>query len=163
MRTGGFMKNNKENKLNKIGKKELLETLIAQKQRIEELETELEKTNKKLESKKITIEESGSIAKAALELNKIFEVAQKSADDYIENVKDKCKKLEAKTKKECQKMTEEAEKLLNEVKIEKEKLAKKKENKTKKSTVKKTSKTKTINSKKEVKSTQKSLKEKSKE
>lgn len=144
------MKNNKENKLNKIGKKELLETLIAQKQRIEELETELEKTNKKLESKKITIEESGSIAKAALELNKIFEVAQKSADDYIENVKDKCKKLEAKTKKECQKMTEEAEKLLNEVKIEKEKLAK-------------TSKTKTINSKKEVKSTQKSLKEKSKE
>lgn len=134
------MKNNKENKLNKIGKKELLETLIAQQKRIEELETELEKTNKKLESKKITIEEAGSIAKAALELNKIFEVAQKSADDYLENVKDKCKKLETKTKKECQKMTEETEKLLNEVKLEKEMLDKTKEKKTKKkATSKKTS------------------------
>lgn len=143
MKTGGFMKNNKENKLNKIGKKELLETLIAQQKRIEELETELEKTNKKLESKKIAIEEAGSIAKAALELNKIFEVAQKSADDYLENVKDKCKKLETKTKKECQKMTEDTEKLLNEVKIEKEKLAKKKESKTKKKT---TSKKKTSTS-----------------
>lgn len=144
MKTGGFMKNNKENKLNKIGKKELLETLIAQQKRIEELETELEKTNKKLESKKIAIEEAGSIAKAALELNKIFEVAQKSADDYLENVKDKCKKLEAKTKKECQKMTEDTEKLLNEVKIEKEKLAKKKESKTKKKTTSKKTSTSSV-------------------
>lgn len=138
------MKNNKENKLNKIGKKELLETLIAQQKRIEELETELEKTNKKLESKKIAIEEAGSIAKAALELNKIFEVAQKSADDYLENVKDKCKKLEAKTKKECQKMTEDTEKLLNEVKIEKEKLEKKKESKTKKKTTSKKTSTSSV-------------------
>lgn len=144
MKTGGFMKNNKENKLNKIGKKELLETLIAQQKRIEELETELEKTNKKLESKKIAIEEAGSIAKAALELNKIFEVAQKSADDYLENVKDKCKKLEAKTKKECQKMTEDTEKLLNEVKIEKEKLEKKKESKTKKKTTSKKTSTSSV-------------------
>lgn len=112
LKIGWYMKNNKENKLNKIGKKELLETLIAQQKRIEELETELEKTNKKLASKKIAIEEAGSIAKAALELNKIFEVAQKSADDYLENIKDKCKKLETKTKKECQKITEDTEKII---------------------------------------------------
>lgn len=111
-----------EKKINRhISKKDLLETLIKQQKRIEELETELEKANKKIQSRKILIEEAGSIAKAALELNNIFETAQKAADDYVDNVKNRCKKLETTTKNECKKMTEDAKKLLDEAKFKKEK------------------------------------------
>ena len=104
-----------EKKIKKISKKELLEILLAQAKRIEELEKELNKTKTKLDSKKITIAESGSIAEASLKLNSIFEVAQEAADQYLTNVKDKCKKIENDTKKECQiekeKILKEAEEL----------------------------------------------------
>ena len=97
-----------EKKIRKISKKELLEILLSQAKRIEELELELKKCNQKLESKKIKIEESGSIAEASLKLNEIFESAQNAVDQYMANIHDKCKKLESDTKKECQKMKEEA-------------------------------------------------------
>ena len=45
---------NKE--LRKLGRKDLLEIILAQTKRIEELETELKKTNSELNSKKIAIE-----------------------------------------------------------------------------------------------------------
>jgi len=91
-----------DKKLRKIGKKELLEILLSQAKKIEELEIELEKTQKKLESKKILIEESGSLAEASLKLNNIFETAQQAADQYLLNVKEKCKKIENDTRKACQ-------------------------------------------------------------
>jgi len=91
-----------DKKLRKIGKKELLEILLSQAKKIEELEIELEKTQKKLESKKILIEESGSLAEASLKLNNIFETAQQAADQYLLNVKEKFKKIENDTRKACQ-------------------------------------------------------------
>lgn len=91
--------------LKKIKRKELLELLLKQKIRIEELENELEETKKKLEDKNIKIEESGSIAEAALKLNGIFEVAQKSIDDYVENVKKKYAKIEKEMAKNEKKKT----------------------------------------------------------
>ena len=102
-----------DKKLRKIGKKELLEILLSQAKKIEELEIELEKTQKKLESKKILIEESGSLAEASLKLNNIFEIAQQAADQYLLNVKEKCKKMENDTKKACQmnRMIKETEKV----------------------------------------------------
>lgn len=99
MNIGDFM-NDKE--LRKISRKELLELLLEQAKKIEALEQELAKTKKKLDSKKITIDESGSIAEASLKLNNIFEIAQETAEQYLINIKEKCKKIENDTKKECQ-------------------------------------------------------------
>ena len=62
---------------------------------------EIIKINKELESKKINIKESGSIAEAALKLNNIFEDAQKSIDDYVSNVKDRCEEMIEETKNKC--------------------------------------------------------------
>lgn len=90
----------------KINKKELLEIMLAQAKRIEELEQKLEKTQKKLDSKKLTIENSGSLAEATLKLNNVFEVAQETAEQYLLNIKEKCKRIEIETKKECQTKTE---------------------------------------------------------
>ena len=80
------------NKLRKISKKELLEILLSQAKRIEELEKELKETKEKLESKIITVNESGTLAEAVLKINGIFETAQKSADQYLFNIKEKYKK-----------------------------------------------------------------------
>ena len=64
-------------------------------------EDEIIEINKELESKKINIKESGSIAEAALKLNNIFEDAQKSIDDYVSNVKDRCEEMIKETKNKC--------------------------------------------------------------
>lgn len=111
-----------DKKLRKISKKELLEILLEKAKRIEQLEMELAKTQKKLDSKRIIVEESGSLAEASLKLNNIFEVAQQSAEQYLFNVKEKCKKIENDTKKECQlqkeHMLKETEKLCEQKKLE---------------------------------------------
>ena len=86
----------------KISKKELLEILLSQAKRIDELELELKKTRIKLNSKKITINESGSLAEASLKLNGVFSSAQEAVNQYLFNIKEKCKKIENKCKKNCE-------------------------------------------------------------
>ena len=76
-------------KLKRMSRKDLLELLVLQSKKIDNLTEELEKTKELLLSKQITIKEAGSIAEASLKLNKIFEIAQLAADQYLENIKNK--------------------------------------------------------------------------
>lgn len=96
--------NNKE--LRKLNRKELLEIILEQMKRIEGLELELRKAKSELNSKKINIEESGSIAEAVIKLSGIFETAQKTADHYVSNVKENSRKLEIKMQKDYEKQKE---------------------------------------------------------
>ena len=90
-----------ENKdLKKIKRRELLELMLEQAKRIEELELELKSVQEELDSKRIKIKESGSIAEASLKLNQVFESAQNAVDQYYENFKENCKKMEASLKRE---------------------------------------------------------------
>ena len=73
--------------LKKLSRQDLLEMLIAEEKRIEQLEKQLEEAQAELQNRKIQIDSSGSIAEAALKLNGIFEAAQRAADQYLENVK----------------------------------------------------------------------------
>ena len=145
---------NKE--IKKIGKKELLEILLSQAKRIEELENELSRTKKKLESKKVLIDECGNIADSTVRLCGIFELAQETAEMYLSNIKEKCKKIEDSTKKECmlrnekmiaeteeicKKREKEADDYLKKIKLEVKELKKKTDNKKKVSSVKKKSST----------------------
>ena len=52
--------------------------------RIRELEEEMAEWKK---SRRIELEEAGSIAEASLRLNGVFEAAQKAADQYLENLR----------------------------------------------------------------------------
>lgn len=45
--------------------------------------------------RKIELEEAGNIAEAALKLNKVFEAAQKAADQYLYNLKQRCESEDA--------------------------------------------------------------------
>ena len=73
----------------RMSRKDLLELLVIQSKKIDDLEEKLKKTNELLEDKRIIIKESGSIAEAALKLNKIFEIAQTTADQYLDSIKNK--------------------------------------------------------------------------
>ncbi len=79
----------KKNPLKKLKRQELLELLLEQTKRAEALEEELKKKNEELKNKKIALEESGSIAEAALRLNSVFEAAEKAAEQYLQNIKEK--------------------------------------------------------------------------
>ena len=68
--------------LKRLRRDELLEMLIAQSKRTEQLERELEEARAALQSRDIFLEEAGSIAEAALRINGVFEAAQAAAQQY---------------------------------------------------------------------------------
>ena len=76
-----------EKEFKKLSRKQLLELLLRQTERVEALEQELNESRQKLEDRRITEMEAGSIAEAALKLNGIFEAAEAAAAQYVENIK----------------------------------------------------------------------------
>ena len=75
----------------------------------EELRKQLEEANRKLDDRRITIEESGSLATAVFHLNGIFESTQKTCDQYMENIRLRCEQqeqicqqMELETQKKCE-------------------------------------------------------------
>ena len=76
-----------EKELLRLKKSELLEIMLAQSKEIDKLRAKLAKVQAQLAEREIAIKESGSIAEASLKLNKVFEEAQRAADQYVENVK----------------------------------------------------------------------------
>jgi predicted RNase H-like nuclease (RuvC/YqgF family) len=74
-------------------KDELIEKL---KSRLDEKDARITKMREIMKTwranRQIELEEAGSIAEAALRLNKVFEAAQKAADQYIYNLRQRCEK-----------------------------------------------------------------------
>ena len=75
-----------EKEVRKLSRLQLLEILVEQANEIEQLKAELKETKEQLADRKIVIEQSGSLAEAALRLNGVFEAAQRAADQYLENI-----------------------------------------------------------------------------
>ena len=70
--------------LKRLRRDELLEMLIAQSKRTDQLQAELDAA---LASRAIVLEEAGSIAEAGLRINGVFEAAQAAAEQYLENIR----------------------------------------------------------------------------
>lgn len=75
-----------DKELRKLSRAELLEMLIQQIERNEELEAELKKAKTELRNRAITIENAGSLAEAVLQINGVFEAADRAAKQYLRNV-----------------------------------------------------------------------------
>ncbi len=75
-----------DKELKKLKRSDLLEMLITQSKEVDSLKKQLQEAQEKLEKRDIAISSAGSIAEAALGVNQIFELAQKTADQYLENV-----------------------------------------------------------------------------
>lgn len=76
-----------EKELRKLNRKQLLELLLIQTNRADELEKRLSEMQSALNDREIALSEAGSIAEAALKLNGIFEAADAAAKQYLDNIK----------------------------------------------------------------------------
>ena len=76
-----------EKELKKLNRYQLLEMILLQTEKIEELEKQLSNSRRLLEKQHIQVSQAGSIAEAALQLSGIFEAAQTAANTYLNNVK----------------------------------------------------------------------------
>lgn len=91
----------KNKNLKRLSREALLEMLLEQSREVERLKQENLELEKELESRRIMIKNAGSIAEAALQLNQIFEAAQKAADQYLENVQGLCESQTGEKETKC--------------------------------------------------------------
>lgn len=97
--------------LKRLSRGDLLEMLLRQSKENEQLRAEVARLREELADRNIMITESGSLAEAALKLNGIFEAAQSSCDQYIQNIRNRsehieqhCLQMEQETQKKCEEM-----------------------------------------------------------
>ena len=93
-----------EQELRKLNRRDLLELLVSQGKERDALQAELEETKTALADRQLHIAEMGSIAEAALMVNGVFDTAQKAADQYLENIKQRSEQ----TDKHCAQLEQEA-------------------------------------------------------
>lgn len=74
----------------KLRRSALIKIIFEYQHREQEMQAEIKALKAQLEARELKITEAGSIADAVIRLNELFETAQKTADDYIAQVKKKC-------------------------------------------------------------------------
>lgn len=76
-----------DKELRRLSRRELLEMLLAESKENQHLRTQLEQAQAELDSRRILLEQSGSIAEAALRLNGVFEAADRAAQQYLDSIR----------------------------------------------------------------------------
>ena len=76
-----------QKELKKLTRTELLEMLLHQVEENEVLRRQIAELQSELDSRKLVMQQSGSMAEAALKLSGIFDQAQQAADDYVSNIR----------------------------------------------------------------------------
>jgi hypothetical protein len=107
-----------DKELRKMNRRQLLELLLVQTERADLLQKQLDEARRKLDERSIAIVESGSLAEAALKLSGIFEAAERAAEIYQENLRQRAEQgshTEAEASARAQAMVEEAERKCREL------------------------------------------------
>ncbi len=73
-----------EKELKRLSRAELLEMLIATAKKLDRVEKELDSAKKELARRDVAVSNAGSLAEAALRLNRVFEDADAAARQYID-------------------------------------------------------------------------------
>lgn len=76
-----------DKELRRMSRLELLEILIEQMEENERLRQELNKVQTEPEHMQFAVKRVGTLAEAAMEINGVFEAADKAAKEYLENVR----------------------------------------------------------------------------
>ena len=76
-----------EKDLKKLNRYQLLELLIIQTERSDELQKKLDEAERMLNERNLSMSSLGSVAEASLQLSGIFKAAQDAADIYLEEAK----------------------------------------------------------------------------
>ena len=83
-----------DQELRKLSRKDLLELLLAQSRERDALRAELEQARAALGDRQLRLEQAGSIAEAALQVNGVFEAAQAAAQQYLDNIRQRSEHIE---------------------------------------------------------------------
>jgi uncharacterized membrane protein YccC len=75
-----------DQKLKKLNRKELLELMLEQQREIDRLKDQLSAAEDKLAQREICMQQSGTMAEAALKLNQVFQQADAAAQQYLASV-----------------------------------------------------------------------------
>lgn len=76
-----------EKDLKKLSRADLLQMLIDQSEELASVQEKLAQTEAALHDKQLKIDKAGSLAEAAMQLNGVFEAAQASCQQYIDNIR----------------------------------------------------------------------------
>lgn len=76
-----------DRELSRLSRTELLEMLLEQIEENEKLKQRLKEMQSKLADRRIAIDQSGTMAEAALKLNGMFEAADRAVRQYMENIR----------------------------------------------------------------------------
>lgn len=105
-----------ERELRKLNRTDLLELLLQQSREMEQLREELEHAKYMLSRREIVMNQAGSIAEAALQLNGVFAAAEDACAQYMESIKtlsgrqeEVCRRMEEETRQKCDKMLADAQ------------------------------------------------------
>ena len=107
-----------DRQLRKASRTDLLKLLLEQKKENENLQLQLVQTQEQLQQRNIAIDQSGTLAEAALKLSGIFDAAEAACQYYTENIRtlsgrqeEICRAMEQETREKCDKMLEQAKQM----------------------------------------------------
>lgn len=107
-----------DRQLRKAGRTDLLRLLLEQRRENEKLRQQLSEMEERLRNRQITIDQSGTLAEAALKLSGIFDAAETACQYYTENIRglsgrqeEICRTMERETKEKCDRMLEQAKQM----------------------------------------------------
>lgn len=105
-----------EQELKKLSRADLLALLLEQTRENDRLRARLTQAQQELADRRIAIENTGSIAEAALQLNGVFEAAQAACAQYTENLRTlseaqeaRCALLDRECRERCEQLEKEAQ------------------------------------------------------
>ena len=101
-----------DREIRRLRREDLLQILIDQQRRIDELTASLEETKAALESKRLALDNVGSIAEATLNLHGVFESAEKAAKQYSDEIMARADEVLQQAQAEADRMKAEAEEYL---------------------------------------------------
>ena len=94
--------------LKRLRRSDLLEMLLDLSRENDKLRKENHTLRQQIHDRTIAIENSGSLAEAALQLSGVFQAAQAACEQYTENIRtrseaaeQRCRELEAQTQAQC--------------------------------------------------------------
>lgn len=94
--------------MKRLRRRDLLELLIDLSKENDALRARNQELETQLSQRTIAISEAGSLAEAALQLNGVFQAAQEACDQYMQNMQQRCMRLEAETEEKCQRLLNES-------------------------------------------------------
>ena len=107
-----------DRQLRKASRIDLLKLLLEQKKENEALRQQLAQTQEQLRQRQIAIDQSGTLAEAALKLSGIFDAAESACQYYTENIRNLsgrqeeiCRTMERETREKCDRMMEQAKQM----------------------------------------------------